>query len=111
MQVDHGAAAEADDEAAVGQVVDQGELLGHAQRVVERGLQDGEADLDALGGHGQGGGEGGRIDVDAVAVEMVLREEGGIHAELLGELGLGDRLMNGGVVGAGVAGFVEEEDA
>jgi hypothetical protein len=42
---------------------------------------------------------------------MVLGEEGGIHAEALGELGLGDGLMDGGVVGAGVAGFVEEDDA
>lgn len=67
--------------------------------------------MDARGGHGQGGGEGGGIDVDAVTVEMVFGEEGGVHAEGFGELGLGDGLMDGGVVGAGVAGFVEEEDA
>ena len=54
----------------------------------------------------QGGGDGG-----AVAVEMMLGEEGGVHAEGFGELGLGDGLVDGLAVGAGVAGFVEEEDA
>ena len=111
MGVDQAAAAEADDEAAAGEVVDEGDLLGHAQRVVERGLQDGEADFDPGGGHGEGGGEGGGVDVNAVAVEVVLGEEDGVHAQFFGKLCLGDGLVDGLGVKAGVAGFVEEEDA
>jgi hypothetical protein len=42
-------------------MVEQGELLGQPQRVIERGLEDREADLDPLGGRTQLCGKGRRI--------------------------------------------------
>ncbi len=42
---------------------------------------------------------------------MMLGEEGGVHAEGFGELGLGDGFVDRLVVGGGVAGFVKEENA
>ena len=44
-----GAAAQTDNQPALADIVDKRELLGHADRVVQRHLRDREADLDPLG--------------------------------------------------------------
>lgn len=50
--------------------------------MVERCLQDGEADLDPARRHRQRGSECRGIDVNTIAVEVVLDEEHGIHREI-----------------------------
>ncbi len=94
MGVDQAAAAEADDQPALAEIVDQRDLLGHPQGMVERGLQHREADLDAGGHHRQRGRERRRIDIDAVSVEVMLGEKHRIAAELLGHLRFADRLVD-----------------
>ena len=94
VQVHHAAAAEAHDQPALAEVVDQRDLLGHAQRVIKRSLEHREADLDATGCHRECRGESRRVDVDTVAVEMMFREKDGVHAFGLSQPGLGDRLVD-----------------
>ena len=80
VEIDPGAAAEADDEAAFAEVVDEGDLLGHAQRVVERGLQHGEADPDARRRHVVGLHRGDRLGLEpdlARRVSISLRRRRG----------------------------------
>jgi hypothetical protein len=71
--------------------------------VIKRSLQHGKADPDAAGRHGECGRECGRVDIGTVAVEMVLNEEDGIHALLLGQPGFLDRFVNDPSVRRGVS--------
>ncbi len=105
------AAAQSRDDPPLGDVVEQRDLLGQADRVVQRDLRDGEADLDAAGRGGQRGGKAERIDVGADAVEMVLGQPQGVEAKLLRQPGLGDGLVDHALVLSRVAAFREQEIA
>ena len=87
VQVHHAAATQSDDEPALAQMIQQGDLLGQPQRMVERGLKDRETDLDATGGSAQRSGERRRIDIGAIAIEVMLGEEHSVGAKLLRQLG------------------------
>jgi len=100
-----------DDQPAVAQVVDQRELFGQPDRVVQRGLRHREADADPPGRHRQGGGEGDRIDVGAVAVEMVLGEPDCVEAERVGEARLRQRLLDHHPIARRIAALGEQEVA
>jgi hypothetical protein len=82
------AAAHADVEPPLGDDVDQRELLGQAQRVVEGEDRGGEPDAHAACAGGGGGGEAGRIDGEAVVDEVMLGEPDLVEAELLRPLHL-----------------------
>ena len=109
--VDQAAAPEADDQAAFADIIDQRNLLGHAERVVERGLQDRKADFDPACRHRQGGGEGRRIDVNAIAVKMMFGEEHRVHPKVFGKLGFSDGLVDDLAVQRGITGFVKQKNA
>src|SRR5438477_10950836 len=64
------AAAETDDELPLGQIVEDRKLLGQADRVMQRGLQDGEAEGATLQRDGQRAGETDRVGIGADAIEM-----------------------------------------
>ena len=94
VEVHHAAAAQPDDQPALADMVQQRELLGQSQRMIERRLENREADLDPRGHRAQRGGERRRIDVGGVAIEMMLGEEQGVDADLLGQHGLLQRLLD-----------------
>ena len=78
-----GAPAQPDDQPPFAQVVDQRDLLGHADGVVQRHLRHGETDAGARGRHRQSGGEGDGVDIGADAVEMMLGQPDHVIAELV----------------------------
>ena len=61
------AAAEPDDKPSFTEVTDQRELLGEADRMMQRGLDDGKADRAAPRRGREGGGKADRIDIGADA--------------------------------------------
>ena len=69
-------------EPAVRDDVDEGHLLGEAQRLVEREDRGGEADPNPLGPRRDRARERGRIDRETVVDEMMLGEPHRIEAEL-----------------------------
>jgi len=97
------AAAEPDDEPPLRQMVDDCELLGEADRVVQRGLQDREAERGALQRDRQCAGKGDRIGVGADAVEMMLAEPDDIDAEPVGQHRLAQGLVDDDAVTRRVA--------
>ncbi len=88
------AVPEADHQPALAEIVDQRELFGQADRVMERGLRHREADQGTVRGNGNRGGEAHRIDIGANAVEMVLGEPDRIEAEGVGEPCLRQSLLD-----------------
>ena len=94
VDVERRAAPEPDHDPASADVVDQGHLLGEADRVVQGHLGDGEADVDLLRAGGKRGGEGDGIDVGADAVEVVLGEPEHVHAEVIAQLRFVQRLLD-----------------
>ena len=80
-----GAAAGADDEASVAEVVQQGSLHGQAHRVVEGQLDHGESYLDVLGAGGDGCAVDQGVGVGRRAIEVVLGEPDGVHTDFLGQ--------------------------
>ena len=66
--------------------------------MMEWRLDHGEADADAFGLHSERGGKHQRVVVDALTCEIVLGEPDVGEAELLGEAGLGDDLIDAGAV-------------
>ena len=81
------------------------------RRIIGRGKRHREADLDALGRRQDGGGEGDRVDIGAVAVEMMFGQPEHLHAELVAQLRLGDAVGDHVGVAIGVAAFGEQEIA
>ena len=74
-------------DAAAGEVVDDGPLLGAADRVVKREDDAPGAELDALGRRGDGGAGDRRVRVEpSERVEVALRRPYGHEAVLVGEL-------------------------
>ena len=106
-----GAAAQSDDQPALADVIDQRELLGHADRMMQRHLRHREADLRALRGGRQRGGETDRIDIGADAVEMMFREPDHVEAEFIGQSCLAQGLVDDLAVARGVTAFREQEVA
>lgn len=81
------AAAGAELEAALGEVVEHGDLLGHLDRVVHGGerVEDAGAEVDALGGVGEVGEEHlVRRQVRVLLQEVVLGGPGVLEAGLVG---------------------------
>ena len=89
-----GALADADVDAALAEIVEQGELHGEPHRMVERHLHHGEADADALGLHRERGGEHQRVRIDALAGEIVLRQPHVGEAQALGAADLVDQVVD-----------------
>ena len=79
------ARAQADHRPALAQVVQEGDLLGEANRVVERRHDDRGAEPDALGDRREVGGHHQRRGADAVVGEVVLGEPGHVEAHVVGE--------------------------
>jgi hypothetical protein len=79
--------------------------------MMERHLRHREADADALGAGGQRGREGDGIDVGADAVEVMLGEPQHLHAQLVAEPPLTERLLDDAPVLVGVGGGGEQEVA
>ena len=79
------ARAEAQDEASLGQDVDECGVLDHPDRVLQRQRHHRGAELDALGLRREIGDIGERVGQDAVAVgEMMLGDPGDVVAEPVG---------------------------
>jgi len=76
------AAPHPDVEAAIRDDIHQRHLLGEPERVVKGQDGRGEADANAPGARGGGGGEGGRIDGETVVDEVVLGEPDLVEAQL-----------------------------
>ena len=102
----HGAAADAENGAALRQDVQGGGFLGHADGLVQGDEVDGGADADAAGGLGDGGADhegGGHYGKAGVEVEF--GQPGGVETQFVGPLGLGDGVLvalGGGLIrGAG----------
>ena len=81
-----GAAQESHDEAAVGEVVQQGEFLGGSDGVVQRHQGAEHGDFDRLAAFGDGGGHHRRRAGDDSPRVMVLGEADPLEPHLLGEL-------------------------
>ena len=79
------AAADAQLQPAAGDQVGSAGVLGHVQRVLVAHVDDGRADLDALGARANGGQQ--RERRRELAREVVDAEVGAVRAELLGGLG------------------------
>jgi len=75
-------------EASVGDDVHQRHLLGQSERVVKGQDGGGQADADAPGARGGGGGEAGGIYREAVVDEVMLGEPRLVEAQLLRPLDL-----------------------
>ena len=86
--VEDRAATHADVEAPAGEVVEQRQLGCEPHRLPQRHLDHGKADADALGAHGERGGERNGVRVDALAREVVLGEPDPVKARRLGKRGL-----------------------
>jgi hypothetical protein len=78
------------------QIVEQGQLHGEADRMVERQLHDGKADADPLGAHSDGRGEQQRVVVDALTGEIMLGQPDVAEPELFGKAHLLDLLVDAG---------------
>ncbi len=89
-------AADAEDQAAVGELVDGRGLLGDPQRMAERQHLHCRADLHALGALGDGGGEDHRRGKHrALGREVQLGEPHGVEAEPLGRIDLREAIGEG----------------
>ena len=77
--------------------------------MVERHLNGGESDFDALGAGCDGGGECDGVNVGAGAVVVMFSEPDGIESELLGEFSLAERVGDGGEVVVRRRGLRKEE--
>src|SRR6516165_9652824 len=71
--------------------------------MMQRGLHDGKPDLAAPGRGGERTGESDRVDIGADPVEMVLGEPNHIDAELVGQPGFTQCLVDDSAVPLGVA--------
>jgi hypothetical protein len=87
--------ADAEDHAPLGHQIQRDDVLGHADRVMQRQQDDRGAHAQPLRARGYRGGDDQRRGQEAVVVLVVLAEEAGVEAARLGELGLGDRLVDG----------------
>ena len=92
------AAAHADVEPAVAQVVEQRQLHREPDRMAERQLDDGKADAHPARARGERARERDRVAVDRLAGEVVLGEPDRVEADRLGQPGLLELLADGRVV-------------
>ena len=91
----------------VGDQVERGDALGDARRMVvaRRRQHDAVADADVLGARGAGGEEDlGRRGVRVLLEEVVLDLPDVVDAEPVGQLDLGERVLEQPVLGAAVHG-------
>jgi len=106
-----GAAAQTDDQPAAAERVQQRDLLGEADRMMQRDLRHGEANPDLSGACGDRGRERHTVDVGTVAVEVVLGQPDRIEAEPVRRLRLIERLPDDGTILLRVAALGEQEVA
>ena len=111
VDVVRGAAAETDDEPPFGDVVEERQLLCEADRMMQRRLHDREPDLAASRRSGQRTGKADRVDIGADPVEVVLGEPDHIHAELVRQPSLAQRLVDHRAVARRVAAVRKQEIA
>ena len=90
-------------------MVEEGHLFGEADRVVQRRLKHGETEAGMAQTRGQRAGEPDRVGINRDAVEMVFGEPNDVDAELVGEMGLADRLVDHDAVMVGVAAVGKQE--
>ena len=90
-----GAAADAEVEPALADVVEGGDFLGDADGIAEGQQEHAEADADALGAAGDGGGHHDRGGEDAERDEVVFGQPDGLHAHLLRFRGDPESLLKG----------------
>ena len=87
-----GAAAHADMQVPVAQRLQHRHVLGEAHRVVPGQHHDRGAEAEAGTGGGDMGQEQQRVGLRVVVAEMVLDHPGGVVAQAVQQLGIGDRL-------------------
>ena len=87
-----GAAAHADMQLPVAQRLQHRHVLGEAHRVVPGQHHDRGAEAEARAGRGDVGEEQQRVGLRVVVAEMVLHHPGGVVAQPVQQLGIGDRL-------------------
>ena len=92
------APAYANDHAALADIVDQCDLLGEPDGVVQGHLGHGEPNLDLLGACGDGCGEGCWVHVGAAPVEMVLCQPDHVVAKFFGQFCLPEGFFNDVIV-------------
>src|SRR6185437_10246161 len=111
VYVERAAAAEPDDQLALQHLVEEGDLLGETDRVVQRGLHDREADPGMLQRSREHAGDPDRIGIDGDAVEMVLGQPDDVDAERIGQHRLADRLVDHRAVPRRIAAVGKQERA
>ena len=97
-----GAAAKTDNEAPLGDVVEDSQLFGKADRMMQRGLHDCKADFAVPRRGGQCAGKADRFDIGADPIEMMLGEPDHIDAERVGEPRLAQGLVDHDAVPLGI---------
>src|SRR5271166_6705684 len=111
VDVIRGAAPQSDDQPSLADMVDQRELLGHADRMMQRHLGDREADPDSLRRYRQRGGKTHRIDISADAIEMMFGQPDHLEAQLVSEPRLAQGLVDHLTIVRGIAAFRKQEVA
>ena len=86
--------AHAEDDAPLRHEVERDRVLGHAHGMVERQQDDRGPDAQGLGARRHRRGHDERRGQEAVLVLVMLAEEAGVEAARLGELRLGDDLVD-----------------
>src|SRR5262249_28294795 len=104
-------ASKAGDDTALGDVVEQRDLLSQANWMVQRRLRHRKSDLDTAGHRGQRRGKADRVDIGADAVEMMLGQPHRVEAKLLGQLGLRDGFIDDAFVKRRFPAFGKQEVA
>ena len=111
VNVVRAAAAEPDDQPAFEQVIEQRHLFGEPDRMMQRGLDDGEAEPRVTQRGGQRAGQGDRIGIDRDAVEMVLGQPDHVGAQLVGQRRLAQGLLDHRAVLRRIAAIGKQEIA
>src|SRR5882724_1757148 len=104
-----GTAAEPDEKATLGHVVEDRQLLSQSDRMMQCRLHDRKADLGMPGRGRQRAGEGDRVDIGADPVEMMLGEPGHVDAELVAEQRLAQGFVDDDAVALGIAAVGKQE--
>ena len=92
-------------------MIEQRHLLGEPDRMVQRGLDDGEAEPGMTQRGGQRAGEGDRIGIDRDAIEMVLGQPDHIDAQFVGQRRLAQGLLDDRAVARRIAAIGKQEVA
>src|SRR5262249_20943987 len=103
VNIVRGPAAEADHQAPFCNIVEDCQLLSKADGMMQRGLNDCEADLAVPGRGCQCRSKTDRVDIGTDSIEMMLRQPDHVDAELVGKPSLSERFIDHDAVPFGVS--------